>query len=92
MCSRIIEGQVWSPKTLILKNFCVHLHASHLIFSQAMTLKIQDLHNIDQKLHAIDQHVPKFFISFFFYKSKTYKKNTLKSCDHNILEFLAHQP
>ena len=79
-------------KTVILKKFCVHLHAFHLIFPQAMTLKIQDLHNIDQKLHAIDQHFTKFFHLFFFYKSKTYKKNTLKSCDHNILEFLAHQP
>ena len=76
--SPIIEGQLWSPKTLILKIFCVHLHAFHLIFLQAMTLKIQDLHNIDQKLHAIDQHFPNFFHLFFFTNPKHTKKTRLK--------------
>ena len=54
----IIEGQEWSLKN---HDFEKILRASTCFpsgFPEAMTLKIQDLHDMDQKLHAIDQHVP----------------------------------
>ena len=54
----IIEGQEWSLKN---HDFEKNLRASTCFpsgFPEAMTLKIQDLHDMDEKLHAIDQHVP----------------------------------